>query len=274
MHGFSEPPIIKPSSLTLTSASSLSSKPVGLKTKIGYYILNNYFTHVVAVSQEMKNTLIKKYHFREEKVAVIYNGIPLPNQPIQPISQLTQSTNRYFHIGTVGRMVPVKDFNLFLGIAAEMKKQIGNVRFSILGDGPLKEELVKKVKELNIQNYVEFLTPRPVPFPYYQSLDLYLNTSLHEGIPLSILEAMTCGKPVIAPKVGGIPEIISDGEEGILIETREPKMIADSCLRLMQDKDLIKNMGEKASKRIASYFSNSKMAKCYQRLYSDLTSQP
>ena len=80
----------------------------------------------------------------------------------------------------------------------------------------------------------------PDPMPYYQSLDLYLNTSLHEGIPLSILEAMACGKPVVAPKVGGIPEIISHEENGVLIEAREPKKIADSCLRLMQDEDLRK----------------------------------
>lgn len=269
MHGLSEPP--------LTS----TSKVVGLKTKIDYYMLNNYFTRVVAVSQEMKKVLVEKYHFNSDKVEVIYNGIPIPfAQRSMPSAPCFMPS--VFHIGTVGRMVPVKDFNLFLEIAAEIMEQINskseirnpkfdNVCFSILGDGPLKDKLTEKVKELNIQKCVEFISPMPDPMPYYQSLDLYLNTSVHEGIPLSILEAMACSKPVVAPKVGGIPEIISDGENGILLEAREPKKIADSCLKLMQDKKLRKNMGEKASKRIAENFSSSKMAESYQRLYSELT---
>ncbi|MBI5180237.1 MAG: glycosyltransferase [Nitrospirae bacterium] len=281
MHGLSEPPS------TLTSASTLTyernaNTPVGLKTKIDYYILNNHFTRVVAVSQEMKNTLIQKYGFKEEKVEVIYNGIPLN---LNLDLSLNLKSNGAFHIGTVGRMVPVKDFNLFLEIAAELKKQVNsqsairnpkfdNVRFSILGDGPLKEQLTQKAKDLKIQNCVEFMPPRPDPFPYYQSLDLYLNTSLHEGIPLSILEAMACKKPVVAPKVGGMPEIISDGENGVLVEVREPKKFADSCLKLIQYKDMRFAMGDKASKRIAAYFSNSKMAEGYQRLYLELTPQP
>ena len=224
---------------------------------------------------------MEKYHFNSDKVEVIYNGIPIPfAQRSMPSAPCFMPS--VFHIGTVGRMVPVKDFNLFLEIAAEIMEQINskseirnpkfdNVCFSILGDGPLKDKLTEKVKELNIQKCVEFISPMPDPMPYYQSLDLYLNTSVHEGIPLSILEAMACSKPVVAPKVGGIPEIISDGENGILLEAREPKKIADSCLKLMQDKKLRKNMGEKASKRIAENFSSSKMAESYQRLYSELT---
>ncbi len=272
MHGLSEPPIMKTSTYERNA-----NKPVALKTKIDYYILNNYFTRVVAVSNEMKKVLVEKYHFNSDKVEVIYNGIPIPfAQRSMPSAPCFMPS--VFHIGTVGRMVPVKDFDLFLEIAEEIIKQINskfeirnsklkNIHFSILGDGPLKDKLTQKAKDLKIDNYVEFISPMPDPFPYYQSLDLYLNTSLHEGIPLSILEAMACGKPVMAPKVGGIPEIISDGENGVLIEAREPKKIADSCLRLMQDEDLRKNLGEDASKRIAEYFSNSKMAESYQRLY-------
>ena len=282
MHGLSEPPsTLASSGSTLTSTLTYernANTPVGLKTKIDYFILKHFFTNIVAVSQEMKNTLIQKYGFKKEKVEVIYNGIPLNSDLRNSKFEIRNLKNGSFHIGTVGRMVPVKDFNLFLEIAAEIKRQVisnfefrisnlKNVRFSILGDGPLKEQLTKKVKELNIQNCVDFMSPMPDPMPYYQSLDLYLNTSLHEGIPLSILEAMACKKPVVAPKVGGIPEIISDGENGVLVEAREPEKFVNSCLKLIQDKDMRFAMGNKASKRIVSYFSNSKMAGCYQKLY-------
>ncbi len=309
MHGLSEPPstsalaltstlplpLPSSSSLSLLSTSTLalSSNSVGLKTRIDYFMLKHFFTHVVAVSQEMKKTLIERYRFNSDKVEVIYNGIPLSvlnlNLNLSLALDLNLKSNAAFHIGTVGRMVQVKDYNLFLEIAAEIKKKVTSkseiqnpqsairnsqsesVRFSILGDGPLKNKLTQKAKDLKIQNCVEFLSPMPDPFPYYQSLDLYLNTSLHEGIPLSILEAMACEKPVVAPKVGGIPEIISDGENGILVESRDAQKFANSCLRLMQDKDMRFTMGKNASKRIATYFSNSKMAGCYQKLYLELT---
>lgn len=267
MHGLSEPPLT--SALSSSSTLTSTSNSVGLMTKIDYFILNHFFTHVVAVSNEMKKVLVERYHFNSDKVEVIYNGIPLPfaqrSMPSAPCSVPSS-----FHIGTVGRMVPVKDFNLFLEIASEIKKQTNNVHFSILGDGPLKEPLTQKAKDLKLNGCLEFLPMTPDPMPYYNSLDLYLNTSVHEGIPLSILEAMSCAKPVVAPKVGGIPEIISDGENGVLLEAREPKKIADLCLRLMRDKEIRKDLGLTALERVNSNFSHSIMAETYNHLYKHL----
>ena len=184
LHGLAEPTIQQDGK---NSAS--------LKTKMDYFILKRYFSHVIAVSQEMKKTLVQKHLFREEMVEVIYNGIsvpcstptaprPLTPGPRPPAPDPRPLTNSRFHIGTVGRMVPVKDFDLFLEVAAEVVRENDRVRFSILGDGPLKQHLMEKAEELKISNYMEFLPPTPDPFPYYHSLDLYLNTSLHEGIPL------------------------------------------------------------------------------------------
>jgi glycosyltransferase involved in cell wall biosynthesis len=164
-------------------------------------------------------------------------------------------------------MVPVKDFNLFLDVAAEIKRQTDGVRFTILGDGPLRKELIRKAAELKLADCVEFLPTRADPFPYYQSLDLFLNTSLHEGIPLTILEAMALGRPVVAPKVGGLPEIISHGEDGLLVEGREPKKFARLCLELMENKNLRMKIGDRAAKKIAAHFSSSRMAAAYLQLY-------
>ncbi len=255
LHGLSEPPLYKQN----------GEKPIHLKTKIDYFLLKRYFTRVVAVSREMKTTLVQQHGFSQEAVEVIYNGIPLP----AGVSRSSSSAHDHFRIGTVGRMVPVKDFDLFLEIATEVVRENDRVRFSILGDGPLKEHLVEKAKELKISDYVDFSPPSPDPFPYYRSLDLYLNTSLHEGLPLSILEAMACGKPVVAPSVGGLPEIISHAE-GFLIHGREPKDFVNSCLKIIQDKNLRTSMGESASKRVASRFNSFKMAECYRQSYRQL----
>ncbi len=257
---------------TLHGLSEPSNRPKGqiqmsLRTRMDYFALNHFFTRVVAVSHEIKDLLIERYGFSDGKVEAIYNGIELPYSSSCPPPG---SPNGVFHIGTVGRLVPVKDFGLFLDVAAEIMKQTDKVRFSILGSGPLKEQLIRKAKDLKIEEYVEFMSPITDPFSYYQSLDIYLSTSLHEGIPLSILEAMACGKPVVAPKVGGIPEIVCDEENGFLIEKRSPVSFAAVCLELVNNGAQRVRMGEACMKKAKDHFSSSRMAERYERLYLSL----
>jgi glycosyltransferase involved in cell wall biosynthesis len=258
MHGLSEP--------SLDNGRERVS--LGLKTRMDYFLLKHFFSHVVAVSQEMKSVLVRQYGFRDAQVDVIYNGIdssrfvPFPAQTWEP------ENNRLFYIGTVGRMVPVKGFDLFLEVAAETKKRAENVRFRILGDGPLKDELILQAEALGIKDIVEFLPPKSNPVPFYQSLDVYLNTSHHEGIPLSILEAMSCGKPVVAPRVGGIPEIISSGHEGLLLDGRSPRIYADACLGLIDPKSSPRGFNGNPEKIIEARFSSRRMADAYYSLYS------
>jgi len=216
-------------------------------------------------SQDIKNALIHDHSFNPTKVVIIHNGIDIPR-----VTSQKSPSDTVIHIGTVGRMVPVKEFGLFLEVAAEVGKHVPDVCFSILGEGPLKEELACKVKELKLDEKVRLEVPRADPSTYYASLDLYLNTSLHEGLPLSILEAMACGKPVVASKVGGIPEIISHGEEGFLVEGRDPQEFAKWCLKLIRDKELRILMGQNASKKVTSSFNSLYMAASYYRLYQSL----
>ena len=128
-------------------------------------------------------------------MGVSHNGIPVPRQ----VEAGGDASASEIHIGTVGRLVPVKDHALFLDTAAAIRCRGGRAWFSILGDGPLREALMRQAAEIGLDRFLEFLPPRPDPWMYHRSLDIYLNTSIHEGMPLSILEAMACGKPVVAP---------------------------------------------------------------------------
>jgi glycosyltransferase involved in cell wall biosynthesis len=211
----------------------------------------------------MKRTLVQNYGFPKGKIRVIHNGIPLPEE----IGSSSSSANDSFHIGSVGRLFPVKNFSLFLKVAAKLQKRNRKVRFSILGDGPLKEELIREARDFKILDTVEFLQPRPDPSAYYRSLDVYLNTSVSEGIPLSILEAMALGKPVVASRVGGIPEIISSEENGFLVDALEEEKFVEPILRLIENKELRKQIGNRAKARIASFFNIHVTAVSYQNLY-------
>lgn len=242
---------------------------VGSKIKMAAdtQLLRHGFSRVVTVSQDIKNVFLNRHAFPDPVVVRIYNGIEVVPEMA---STANLPADGPVHIGTVGRMVPVKDFRLFLEIAAELRRQSDKIRFSILGDGPMKEELVKGATRLGLEGCLTFETPRPDPLSYYRSLDIYLNTSLHEGLPLSLLEAMACGKPVVAPNVGGISELVGQGEHGFLVGSRRARDFAEPCLRLVQDRNLRLRLGEDAAQLVVRKFNSIEMTKVYRDLYSRL----
>jgi L-malate glycosyltransferase len=240
------------------------AQSAGWRRRLDYLVLRNAFSTIVAVSEEMKHALVARYGFTEDRVRVIRNGGSFPADLVP-----AASPHEVFHIGTVGRMVPIKGLDLFLRVAATLRRETSAVRFSILGDGPLHGELGRQAADLKIEDCVEFVTPRPDPFGYYGSLDLYLNTSLHEGLPLSVVEAMACGKPVVSAAVGGIPEIVADGEDGFLVSGRDPERFAERCRRLMRDVPRWRAMSRHAAASAHTRLSAETMARAYRRLYEE-----
>jgi glycosyltransferase involved in cell wall biosynthesis len=252
MHGMQEAP-------TTSRGQVLRAR---CRSGLDDFVLRRFFSAVVAVSDEMKRTLVSGHGFREDQVEVIRNGGRFPRRTSTP-----RASGEPLHIGTVARMVPVKGLELFLDAAALLRRQAPGVRFSILGDGPLREPLLRRAEALGIADCTEFLAPRPDAFAYYESLDVYVNTSLHEGLPLSIVEAMACGRPIVSAAVGGIPEIVTHGEHGFLLEGRDASRFADSFLALVRDESLRVAMGGRAAATAHSQLSAPTMADAYRRLY-------
>jgi glycosyltransferase involved in cell wall biosynthesis len=234
-----------------------------LKRTADYETLKRCFTRVVAVSHEMKRTLVSTYRFRPERVEVIANGIP----PVESPASFRPRAGRTLHVGTLARLVPVKDLELFLRVSAEIRRRDRNVHFSIAGDGPERGVLRRRAEELQVADEMAFLGHVPDASVYVRSLDLYLNTSKHEGLPLSVLEAMALGTPVVAPKVGGIPEVVTHGTDGLLVEGRDPASFAAACLRILSDDDTRHRLGAGARQTVVDRFASVTMAKAYHQLY-------
>jgi glycosyltransferase involved in cell wall biosynthesis/protein-tyrosine-phosphatase len=252
IHGLPESP----------TTSNREARRARWRARLDYRVVRHLFSTAVAVSDEMKGVLTSQYGLCADRVDVIRNGgrFPLRAAP-------TRAPGDSFHIGTVGRMVPIKGLDLFLDAAAALRRQAPRVRFSILGDGPLRDDLARHAKELGIDDCTDFVTPRPDPFAYYDSLDVYVNTSHHEGLPLSVVEAMACGKPIVSAAVGGIPEVVTHGEHGFLVQEREADRFAAWYLTLMRDDSLRATMGERAATMAHSRLSAQAMADAYRRLY-------
>ncbi len=233
-----------------------------VKSKTNFFVLSRYYMKVVAVSGDIQKYFINDLGFCTERVAVIHNGIEIPP------TVHTKAAGGPFVIGSSGRLFPIKDYPLMIRIAQEMAPG-SEIFFALAGDGPEMGALEEAIDECGLAGRFFLKGHLEDMDSFYRGLDLYLNTSVHEGIPMTILEAMTHGLPVVAPMVGGIGEIIDDGVEGFLIPNREPKAFAEKCL-LLQDPELRHRMGRAARVKVERVFSAEQMARKYYQLYREL----
>lgn len=174
-------------------------------------------------------------------------------------------------MGSCGRLFPVKNYNLFIEIAAQVTVQMPEIQFVLAGDGSEMENLRLQSTRAGLDDNFSFLGHVQDMNSFYSKLDLYMSTSIHEGIPMSVLEAMGHGLPVIAPKVGGFPQIIDDGVDGLLISRHEPELFAKACFQLLSDPEILAKASKAARAKIGSRFSVQHMTTDYINLYQNLT---
>ncbi len=250
LHGMPE------NSLTKLTVSSIIKK-------LNFFLLSRFFSRTVAVSNDIRDILTNS-GFLKQKIITIHNGIPLPSFDSDTKKDLASS----FTIGTAGRLVPVKDFGLFIDIANYLRNH-KNIHFLLAGDGPLEQDLRCKVSELGLNNF-SFSGKIDDMNSFYKQIDVFLNTSIHEGIPMTILEAMSHGIPAIAPFVGGLPEIIENGVDGFLIQGRDPQHYAEKCNQLLSNPNVYHAISQVAREKIEKKYSVSIMSQQYIKAYLEI----
>jgi glycosyltransferase involved in cell wall biosynthesis len=183
-----------------------------LKTKVFILIERflAFFTHkIITVSESIKNDLVV-LGISSHRIEVIPLGFELDR-----FLNICPRDNSAVNIGIVGRLVPVKNHRLFLEAAAEVIKSISKnkPRFKIIGDGELRNELERYAHKLNINTYVEFLGWQKEPSAIYSDLDVVCLTSVNEGTPVSLIEAMASGRAVVTTDVGGVRDLLGNEVE-------------------------------------------------------------
>lgn len=233
-----------------------------LISKANFHILSRYFTRTVAVSANVRNYLVKQHAFGEDSVESIHNGIKIPDATVSRPKAGT------FVIGSSGRLSQVKDYPLMVETARAIASNCAqDVHFELAGEGPERPVIESMLHRYGLQDSFIMRGHLDDMDNFYRGIDIYLNTSIHEGIPMTILEALARGIPVIAPAVGGISEIITNGVEGFLIDSRNPEAFAEKCLLLQENEELREKMSKAARDRAERAFSAEKMAEKYYRLY-------
>jgi glycosyltransferase involved in cell wall biosynthesis len=227
---------------------------------------------VIAVSSDIEVNLRKLYGAC--KVIQIHNGINLEKVRV---SQDRESVRNEFGIrpydyviGTVGRLTPVKGHEVLLRAAGSLVKRISNIKVLIVGDGPLMPVLKQLAHELDIEKKVILTGERHDVYDLVNCMDVFALPSIHEGIPMGLLEAMALRRAVVASRVGGIPEVIDHGVNGLLVAPENAKELAQSLEQIVEDQALAIKLGQAGAARVEAEFSAAVMAERTARLYSSL----
>ena len=209
---------------------------------------------------------------RREKFATIPSGIALTTfqsvhvDPVVKRKELGLPPEGPI-VGTVGRLVPVKGHSWLLKSVPRVLAEVPQACFAMIGAGPLAESLRQLAEELDISRRVMFLGARQDVPECLVALDLFVLPSLNEGMGLALVEAMAMGLPVVATRVGGIPDIVREGETGLLVPPGDEKALALAMLSLLWDPDRRRAYGEAAKRRVDERFDVASTVREVERLY-------
>jgi len=170
-------------------------------------------------------------------------------------------------VGTVGRLVPIKGHEWLLKAAPLVLAEFPRAMFVVLGDGPLMGRLQQVVEELGITAHVRFLGARTDVPECLATFDLFAFPSINEGMGRALVEAMAAAVPAVATRVGGIPDVVVDGETGLLIPAQDEAAMADALLKLLRDPARRQEYGRAARRRVDERFDVSTMVTAIDRLY-------
>jgi len=220
---------------------------------------------IIAVSNAvMKHTL--SLGASSSKVKVIPNGVDL--EEFKPRRELEKTGVK--RIIFVGRLFPNKGIQYLVKAAQIVLAKHPCVEFIIVGRGPMEAELRKMVRRLNIEHAFKFLGIVPSVPEVMNQCDIFVRPSLTEGMPLTILEAMACGLPVIASKIPGSSEVVKDGETGILVEVGNVEQLGNAIIRLLEDENYAERIRTRAYEFVKKHYSWDRIAEEYLKTYNDV----
>lgn len=231
-------------------------------------------SRVVAVSALVRESLGRLDAKLEERAQVIYNGIdpgpPREERRREAVRQeLGIDANRTVLLA-IGRLHPQKGYDVLVNAVAKVAKICPMVILLIAGKGQLYDELKSLRARLAVNRHVCLLGERADVPDLVAAADIFVMSSLWEGLPLALLDAMAGGLPCVATAVGGIPEVISHGKNGLLAPAKDPDALAAALLSLLYDVRTRKRLGEAARQTVLQRFDARQMVAAYESIYNEV----
>jgi glycosyltransferase involved in cell wall biosynthesis len=243
-----------------------------LRRRLAYRWVSRRAT-MVAVSEDLKRFIVQKVGVHSDRIKVVYNGVEVPSSPLRADidacrKELDLPENDRV-VGVVGNLYPVKGHQYLIEAIPAVLEKCPDTSFIFAGRGQLETELRDQVNKLGLDKRVHFLGLRQDIPKILALLDIFVLPSLSEGLSMAILEAMMAGRPVIATRVGGNPEIVLDGETGFLVPPKDSQALASSLIALLENRHLTIQFGENGKRRAERQFTLQTMVSAYQSLYDE-----
>jgi len=225
----------------------------------------------VAVSGEDRRKMIEVEGVDPDKIRLIANGIPDPpggfGEEVRCELGIDASAPV---IGVVCELRAQKALEVLFEAAVLLREEFPGLAVLVAGDGPERQRLEAEVQRLHVNDTVRLLGIRRDVPALLDALDVAVLSSDYEGSPLSVMEYMAAGKPVVSTRVGGLPELIEEGRQGLLVEPRSPEALAEAVGRLLRDPEEARRMGVAGRERQQREFSLDAMVRRVEQLYEEL----
>jgi glycosyltransferase involved in cell wall biosynthesis len=255
----------------ITSVHDNYRKDLRLGRRIANRILSRVTDKIVAVSESVRRDVTKYDGLDPSKILVIYNGVDAskftPDGKFHNIREEFSIANSDIVVGSVGRLVPAKGLEYLIEAVSHLGKEINNIKLLIVGHGSLLDSLRDGAREHGINERVIFTGKRRDIPDILSGIDIFVMPSLAEGLGNSLLEAMAMCKPIIATAVGGMPELIKNGVNGILVPPRDPDTLAAAIKTLIENRYLATKMGQAARNFVLNNYDIKEITQKWQSLY-------
>jgi glycosyltransferase involved in cell wall biosynthesis len=233
-------------------------------------------TALVAVSPEVRDDLVRLGIAPAKKFAVIRLGIELEDR-VAPDADDRAETRRLlgipadrFVVGWIGRMTSVKRTEDVLRAFKHLRDGGVDASLCLVGDGPQRGAVERRAHELGVMRQTLFLGFQEEVAQYYAAFDALVLPSLNEGTPVSAIEALAAGRPVVATRVGGVPDVVRDGENGFLVDPGAVMDLAERLSRLAQDPALLERMARAGRRSVVPRYAVDRLVADVDRLYRSL----
>jgi glycosyltransferase involved in cell wall biosynthesis len=236
-------------------------------------------TRLIAVGPQVRDDLVALGVAPREKFAVIRLGIELEERVAADADERS-ATRRLlgvpedaFVVGWIGRMTGVKNTGDVLGALSELRDRGVDAYLLMVGDGPDRERVERRAHELGVVRRCLFVGYQEEVAPWYAALDAMILPSVNEGTPVSAIESLAARRPVVATRVGGVPDVVEDGEDGFLVDPGSTDDLAERLERLARDPELRERMGDHGRGRVLERYAVSRLVDDMDRLYKELLAE-
>jgi len=270
--------------LALSMSTQLAKPPLVASRRVDFHLRGSSLSRwkyrqvdcFICASEAIRQMLVAD-GVPAARAVTVHEGIDLDRVAAAPPAKLHEELWLPHHapvVGNVAALVPHKGQRHLIEAAALVVRRVPDARFVIAGEGELRPALERQIKEHRLEKHVLLAGFRPDVLSVHKAFDIFVMSSVTEGLGTSLLDAMACGKPVVATAAGGIPEVVADGETGFVVPPRDHEAMADAIVRLLKDPALRERQGRAGLARVRGRFSADRMVRDTLRVYERVAMHP